>query len=71
MEGLIAGRIVHFNSSTDETHLAAIVVDVLEPVSGLVNLFAFDKSGAHPGAAQRVPYDADGGRWTWHWIERA
>jgi hypothetical protein len=71
MEGLIAGRIVHFVMSPD-VHRPAIVVKVQDQAKGICDLFVFT-----------IPEDGRGdfyrytGAWytdkklssTWHWIE--
>lgn len=82
MPGLTIGRNVHYilpHGPNAGSHRAAIIVNVLDPVAGLVNLQVFT-DGANDGRhyAQgmswqtSVEHDPLGQELdTWHWIEPA
>lgn len=85
MEGLTAGRIVHYvmNDGHKPDHRAAIVINTRPRKAASeeeVNLVVFsrghaeDMQGDNHGASRifdNVPYDENQSRGTWHWIERA
>lgn len=74
MDGLVAGRIVHY-VQPDAVHRAAIVTQVLEPDPDIqtgehcADLAVFGPLGVH--WVMDVPFDAAGTRpYSWHWIDR-
>lgn len=72
MDGLIAGRNVHF-VATHGIHMAAIVTRVVEPEGGVVDLFVFYNDGDLRNARfeNDVLFDDAKSPITWHWIEKA
>jgi hypothetical protein len=74
MDGLTAGRIVHFVTE-EGIHLPSIVVKVWDKDSGVVNLSVFIDHSEYTGDAiwprTSVPYSETPMPNTWHWIEKA
>lgn len=84
MDGLCAGRIVHFVpekfADEDDTeplrHIAALVADVIDAETGHVELKVFwpTRDLAYNGedaAPREAVYRETPAVGTWHWIERA
>ena len=61
------GRTVHFVNGFDEER-AAIITQVEE--DGSVRLCSWRLTGVPEPISDPVPYDAEGGPFTWHWPER-
>lgn len=71
MQGLTAGRIVHY-VDRDGAHLPAIVAELDgERGVGYAFLIVFAPRTMPYPTQRSVGYSAEGGASTWHWIERA
>jgi hypothetical protein len=73
MDGLTAGRIVHFvelgyPAQRSPDCQAAIVTDVIGDISANLHVFDFDGNG---GSGHSAEYDEGKAAGTWHWPERA
>jgi len=80
MAGLTPGGIVHYVEDTPtlpaSKHKPAIVTDVVDGVTGLIDLVYFNPTTQRDEEPCRgyfaVPFDdADKAPGTWHWIEKA
>lgn len=75
MSGLTVGQIVHYVNEANGTHLAAIIMQVIDPVSGEVSLMIFDAGnlaeamGKMTRPRRNIFYSEEKERGTWHWIE--
>jgi hypothetical protein len=68
LKGLTPGRIVHFVGDNKE-HMAALIVEVDNPIEGICCLRIFERYPANDGS-KRVKYSAKFEENTWHWVER-
>lgn len=76
MEGLQVGRIVHYvaygtpNHEYEQgAHRAAIITEIINKESGLVNLAIFNPTGIHWNTS--IMYSETLRPGTWHWTEKA
>jgi hypothetical protein len=70
VHGLTIGRIVHFVSSSGESH-AAIVTKVWDQETGSSNLTVFVDDNPSPIKRETSRLFSEGGeRGTWHWPPR-
>jgi hypothetical protein len=75
MDGLVTGRIVHYDGGdgAQNTCRAAVIVQIWDTVDGMANLFVFpdglqEQGGVKTSVAFGVPVVRNP---TWHWPERA
>jgi len=76
MEGLIAGRNVHYvaygtpnGEFPQGVHRAAIVTEVEDAEKGIISVCVLNPTGMFFN--QHLPYSAEPKPGTWHWIEKA